>query len=80
MVETNPLPMCPMAAACKGMMEKHGSGLWLLVPGILFIALGVLIILYPQILARLIALAFIVMGIAALVMINFMRRIGSRFQ
>jgi uncharacterized membrane protein HdeD (DUF308 family) len=46
----------------------------------LFIALGVLIILYPQILAWLIAIALIVMGIAALIMTNFMRGIGKRFQ
>ena len=51
MVETTPMPMCPMAETCKGMMKKPGSGLWMMIPGILFIALGVFIILYPQILA-----------------------------
>lgn len=80
MVETTPLPTCPMQEMCKGMMEKPGSGFWMLIPGILFIALGVLIILYPQILAWLIAIALIVMGIAALIMTNFMRGIGKRFQ
>jgi len=79
MVETTPMSMCPMAEACKGMMEKPGSGLWMLIPGILFIALGVLIIFYPQILAWLIAIALIVMGVATLVMTNFMRGIGKRF-
>jgi uncharacterized membrane protein HdeD (DUF308 family) len=62
------------------MMEKPGSGLWMMIPGILFIALGILIILYPQILAWLIAIAFVVMGIAILMMTNFMRGIGKRFQ
>ena len=71
--------MCPMAETCKGMMEKPGSGVWMLIPGILFIVLGVMIILYPQILAWLIAIALIVMGIAALIMTNIMRRIGKRF-
>lgn len=79
MVETTPMSMCPMAEACKGMMEKPGSGLWMLIPGILLIALGVLIIFYPQILAWLIAIALIVMGVATLVMTNFMRGIGKRF-
>jgi cytochrome c biogenesis protein CcdA len=50
----------------------------MMIPGILFIALGVFIILYPQILAWLIAIALIVMGIAMLMMINFMRGIGKR--
>jgi uncharacterized membrane protein HdeD (DUF308 family) len=69
-----------MAETCKGMMEKPGSGLWMMIPGILFIALGILIILYPQILAWLIAIAFVVMGIAILMGTNFMRGIGKRFQ
>jgi uncharacterized membrane protein HdeD (DUF308 family) len=69
-----------MAEACKGMMEKPGSGFWMMIPGILFIALGVLIILYPQILAWLIAIALVAMGIAMLMMIKFRRGIGRRIQ
>ena len=80
MVETTPMSICPMAEACRGMMDKPGSGFWMLIPGILLIALGVLIILYPKILAWLIAIALIVMGIAALIMTSFMRGIGKRFQ
>jgi uncharacterized membrane protein HdeD (DUF308 family) len=80
MVETTPISMCPMAEACKGMMEKPGSGFWMMIPGILFIALGVLIILYPQILAWLIAIALVAMGIAMLMMIKFRRGIGRRIQ
>lgn len=78
MVETTQMSMCPMAEACKGMMEKPGSGLWMMVPGILFIALGVIIILFPQILAWLIAIALVFMGIAMLVMTRFMRGMGKR--
>jgi uncharacterized membrane protein HdeD (DUF308 family) len=78
MVETTPMSMCPMAEACKGMIEKPGSGLWMMIPGILFIALGVLIILYPQILAWLVAIVLVVMGIAMLTMTRFMRGIGKR--
>jgi len=80
MVETTPMSMCPMAETCKGMMEKPGSGVWMLTPGLLLLVLGAMIILYPQILAWLIAIALIIMGIAALVMTNIMRGIGRRFQ
>ena len=80
MAETTPMPMCPMAGTCKGMIDKPGSGLWMMIPGILFIALGVLVILYPPILAWLIAIALIVIGVAMLVMINFMRGIGKRIE
>ncbi len=80
MVETTRISMCPMAETCRGMMEKRGSGLWIMISGILFIALGLLIILYPQILVWLIAIAFVVMGIAMLMMTRFMRGIGGRPQ
>ena len=46
----------------------------------MFIILGVLIILYPQILAWFVAIALIVMGVAMLMMVNFMRGIGRRVQ
>ena len=72
--------MCPMAKTCKGMMEKPGSGMWMMIPGVLFIALGVLIILYPQILAWFVAIALVVVGIAMLMMTKFMRGIGKRVQ
>ena len=72
MTQTAPMPMCPMARMCKRMAEKPGSGLWLLVPAIFNIVLGVLIVLYPQILAWLVAIAMILMGFAMLMMIRFM--------
>lgn len=43
MAQTAPMPMCPMARACRGMMEGSLSGL--LIPGITFLALGVLIVI-----------------------------------
>jgi len=78
MTETTAMTMCPMAAACKGMLEKPGSGFWMIIPGLVFIALGVVIILHPQILVWFIAIALIVMGIAVLLMVNFIRNIGKR--
>ena len=80
MAETAPMHMCPMAETCKGMIEKPGSSYWMIVPAIVFIVLGVVIIVYPKILAWLVAVALIVMGVAMLMMVNFMRRIGKKFQ
>lgn len=77
MTEMAPMPMCPMATMCKGMMGKPRSGLWMLIPGIVFIALGVLIIFYPNILVWLIAIGMIIMGFAMLMMINVMRGAGK---
>jgi uncharacterized membrane protein HdeD (DUF308 family) len=62
------------------MMKKPGSGFWMAIPGVAFIILGVTIIVYPQILVWLVAIALIVMGVAMLMMVNYMRNIGKRFQ
>jgi len=75
-----PMQICPMAETCKGMIEKPGSSYWMIVPGAIFIVLGVTIIVYPQILAWLVAIALIVMGVAMLMMVNFMRGVGKKFQ
>lgn len=80
MADTAPMPTCPMAETCKGMMEKPGSGFWMIIPGLVFIILGVSIILYPQILVWLVAIALVVIGVAMLVMVNFMRNIGKRIR
>ena len=72
MSETTPLPMCPMAHACNRMMERRGSNLWMAIPGVVLIALGLAIIVFPQILLWLAAIALICMGLAMLVMVNFM--------
>ena len=80
MSETVPMQMCPLAETCKGMIEKPGASYWMIVPAIVLIALGVTIIVYPQILAWLAAVALIVMGVAMLMMVNFMRGIGKKFQ
>lgn len=74
------MPMCPMAKMCKGMMEKPFSGLVMIIPGIVFIDLGVLIIIEPKILAWLVAAVCVLIGVIMLVMANFIRRISSRSQ
>jgi uncharacterized integral membrane protein len=64
MTEKTPMSTCPMAETCKGMMEKPASSFWMIIPGLMFVVLG----------------ALIVMGVAMLMMVNFMRRIGKRVQ
>lgn len=79
MVEATPMSMCPMAETCKGMMKRPRSGLMLLVPGLVLIILGVAVIIEPQILVWLVAIALIVMGVAMLMIARFARNIGKRF-
>ena len=78
MAESTPMPMCPMAGMCKGIMEKPGSGLMLLIPGVVFIILGVVILIEPRVLLWFVALAFIVMGVAMLMFARFMRTFGAK--
>jgi len=69
---------CPMSTMCKGMTGKSGSGMVILIPGLVLIGLGVLVLFQPQILAWLIALVMIMMGIGVLFMANMMRKIHHR--
>lgn len=71
---------CPMARACKRMTEGKGTSMWMIIPGVVFIALGVAIILYPKILTWLVATALVVMGLAILMMVNVMRSFGKRIR
>jgi uncharacterized membrane protein HdeD (DUF308 family) len=79
MADVTPMTMCPMAETCKGMMEKPRFGFMFMVPGIVFIILGVVVLIEPNILVWLVAIALIFMGIAMLMMAGFMRKIGRRF-
>ena len=80
MAEPTPMPMCPMAKTCKGMMEKPFSSVALIFPGLVFVALGVLIVFEPRILAWIIAAVFVLIGVMMLMMAGFVRRIGAKFQ
>ena len=75
-----PMPTCPMAEMCKGMMEKPASRFTLVIPGLILIALGVTVLIEPRILAWLVAIALIVMGIAMLMLTRFVRRVGQQYQ
>jgi hypothetical protein len=74
------MSMCPMAQACKGMMEKPLLGLVMMIPGIAFMALGVLIAVWPAVLPVLVAAVCILAGVAMLLIANFMRGVGARFR
>jgi len=78
MTESTSAPMCPMAAACKGMMDKPTSGLVLVIPALIFVIIGVAVLIAPQILAWLVGIALILMGVAVLVLGRFMRRFSGR--
>ena len=80
MAQTVPMPMCPMAETCKGMMERPFSGVVMMIPGIVFIVLGVLIVVWPPVLPWLVAVACILAGAAMLMMANFMRGVGGKFR
>ena len=75
---SSPMATCPMAGMCKAMMDRRGSGLMFLVPGVVLIVLGVVVLVEPRILLWLVALALIVMGVAMLMAAQFMRRFGAR--
>ena len=79
MSQPSPMPMCPMAETCKGMMEKPSSGYMIIVPGIVLIVLGVLVVIEPRILVWLVAVALVLMGIAMLMLAGFIRNVGRRF-
>jgi len=78
MQESTPMPMCPMAETCKGMMKKPRSLLALSLPGIILIVLGVMVLVEPRVLVWLVAVALIVMGISMLMLTRFVRRIGRQ--
>lgn len=80
MTETAPMPMCPIAQTCKGMMERPFSRFTLIIPAVVFMALGIVIVLEPRILAWLIAIAFILVGIMFLIMASLIRKVGMQFR
>ena len=80
-VRTNgPMAMCPMASMCRGMAGKPWSGYMLMLPGILLVAVGILIFVEPKVLVWLIASVTILFGIVMLSFALFMRRVGARFR
>ena len=81
MTETQPsgnMEICPMSSMCKELMGKRHSRLVLLLPGLVFILLGVIILIEPRVLVWLIASVVILLGVLFLMMGYFIRRMGNR--
>jgi len=70
--------MCPIAETCKGMIENPLSGLVMVLLGIAFMALGILIVIWPSVSPWLAAAAYILACGTMLQMANFMRGVGTR--
>ena len=75
-----PLAMCPMAATCKGMAAKSFPNFLPPLPGLFFIALGVLLILFPALLVWFVAAVSIALGIMILAIANFARKMGEQLR
>ena len=71
------LSMCPMAGICSGIMRRRAFGWLAMLPGILFIAVGVLIVVEPMILTWFVAGVSVIVGIMLLMMAGFMRRMAD---
>jgi uncharacterized membrane protein len=61
---------------CQGMMKKRHSRLVLLLPGLLFILLGIVILIEPRVLVWLIAAIVILFGVLFMMMGSFIHRMG----
>lgn len=68
-----------MAETCGAMMRRPFSITALVLPGLIFIALGVLVVIYPLVLVWLVGLALVLFGILMLFMAGFIRKIGRRW-
>ena len=69
------MEMCPMASMCKGMAEKPGTGILLMIP----VAGGILILIEPRILVWLMAGASILIWFVMLFFSIFIRKMSIRF-
>lgn len=70
--------MRSMPKKCMEMMGKRPSIFLIVLAGALLIALGVLIVVEPQVLVWLVAAGVALMGVMLLAMAGWMRRPGAR--
>jgi hypothetical protein len=63
-----------MAKMCAGMMEKSHSSALLMLPGVILIALGVLIFIEPRIIVWLVGGFVILLGLMFFMMARFLGR------
>ena len=73
----SPIPMCPMAKMCGGMMGEHRFGFAPHFMGAIFIILGIAILIEPSIAVWALALLLILMGVVVIVVASLLRKIGE---
>jgi len=67
-----------MPEMCRQMMGKRPSARFIVLVGVLLVALGALIVFQPQVLVWLAAAAVTLMGVVLLAMAGFLRRVSAR--
>ncbi len=75
-----PMAMCPLASTCKGLAQNPLAGPFLMIPGIVFILIGILIILEPKVLVWITAGVTIMVGIFFLMIANLIHRMSGQFR
>jgi len=68
--------MCPMASMFEGMAAKPGTGLMLMIPGLVLVAVGVAVFFEPKVLFWLIGAMTILIGIAMFAFASFIRKMA----
>jgi Na+-transporting NADH:ubiquinone oxidoreductase subunit NqrD len=76
----NPMKSCPMSAFLGKISGMRGFGFLALIPGLLFVFVGVAIILEPQILIWLMAAAAIFAGLMLVAAATFFRKVTAGLQ
>ena len=71
---------CPMASMFQDSVGSSKFGIFLLIPGIVLLGVGVLVLLMPALIKWLLAGTSILLGIALLGMAISLRRLSSRIQ
>lgn len=74
-----PMASCPMASMCKGMSERPPPLAILMIPGLVLIAIGIVIFLEPKVLVWLVAIVAIFLGIFLLAGAAWIRRVMAQF-
>lgn len=76
----HPVATCPMASMCQGLVANRKA--WLpfvmMIPGVILVALGVLVIVEPKIVVWLVAAALIVFGGLMIAMVGGLRLLAAR--
>ena len=78
-MEFAPQAICPMEAVCKGAIENRWRlSLFAIVPGVIMLLVGSLVLVRPEILRWLLGGTSIVLGVIALALPVFVRRMAAK--